>query len=116
MSKAQTDIRTTSYDVATANPVGYIGTIDDALAQIRAEQQFPVTNRGRAELLHFLGVDKPLNAMSGIQAINPTQRVPRLIGEEDDSVEYGAPVTAVTAPSPYSLEHAMQRWPQNFKQ
>ena len=58
MSKAQTDIRTTSYDANQANAAGYQGTLDDALMQVRAERQFPVTNRGHDELLMFLGVNK----------------------------------------------------------
>ena len=31
------DVRSTSFDAASANLVGYVGTIEDALAQIRAE-------------------------------------------------------------------------------
>ena len=37
MSKAQTDIRSTSYDALSARPFGYQGTIDEVIAQIRAE-------------------------------------------------------------------------------
>jgi hypothetical protein len=58
MSKAQTDIRSTSYDAATANPYGYQGTIADALAHIRVEIRVPVDYRTRDELLRYLGVDR----------------------------------------------------------
>jgi hypothetical protein len=83
MSKAQTDIRRTSYDAATANPDGYVGTLDDALEQINAEldiQPFPIS--ARTELLMFLGVNRPDGT---------TQKV------EDDNVEYRDP------PPPVSL-------------
>jgi hypothetical protein len=58
MSKAQTDIRTTSYDERSANPYGYQGTIEDALAQIRAEPAQPLNDvsYARHELLRFLNV------------------------------------------------------------
>ncbi len=111
MSKAQTDIRTTSYDVLTANPDGYVGTIEDALAQIRAEEDVPpppITSRW--ELLNFLGVFKPFT--SGIQAPRSVQHVPRLFPEpEDDSVFYGASWDRF---SPWSVEYAQARWPENF--
>jgi hypothetical protein len=121
MSKAQTDIRTTSYDVNQANAFGYVGTIEDALAQIRAETQFPVTNRARAELLHFLGADKSVTELSGIQA--PSDHMPGVYvfpmnEDEDWSVHYGEqaiPKQPWDAFSPYSLEYAMARWPQNFR-
>jgi hypothetical protein len=96
-SNAVSDIRASSYDAATANAVGYHGTIDEALAQIRAEpdvKPFPIS--ARTELLMFLGVYKIPSKVS----------VP-----EDDSVEYGVP----GEPSPYSLDYAMARWPQNFQ-
>jgi hypothetical protein len=88
MSKAQTDIRTTSYDVLAARPFGYEGTIEDVLAQIRAEPNLQAQMlTARAELLHFLGVD----------------RVPSLEDSEDWSVEI------LDAPQPenkFSLEYA----------
>ena len=62
MSKAQTDIRTTSYDVKAARPFGYQGTVQEVLAQMRAEddgiegQAQHVS--ARVELLKFLGVSK----------------------------------------------------------
>jgi hypothetical protein len=121
MSKAQTDIRTTSYDAGTANAFGYQGTIEAALWQIAADPDVPAQNKGRAELLRFLGVDKPLSQLSGIQQPgNPFSRDGYfehevIIGRpsiEDDSVEYGAPILNA---SPYSLEYAQQRWPENFQ-
>jgi hypothetical protein len=81
MSKAQTDIRRTSYDAATVNPNGYVGTLEDALAQINAEleiQPFPIS--ARTEMLMFLNV--PMQSAADT---------------EDDSVEYRDP------PPPVSL-------------
>jgi hypothetical protein len=121
MAKAQTDIRTTSYDVNQANAFGYVGTIEDALTQIRAETQFPVTNRARAELLHFLGADKSVTELSGFQLKPihmPAVYVFPMNEDEDWSVHYGepdAPKQPWDAFSPYSLEYAMARWPQNFR-
>jgi hypothetical protein len=123
MSKAQTDIRTTSYNAATANPRGYQGTLVQALAEVRAEADeartyWPLNiSRERHELLGFLGVFKPAGAMSGLQAVNPSQRVPRLLPEADpylDYVEYGAP-EAPPEPSFYSLAYAKKHFPQSFK-
>jgi hypothetical protein len=57
--KAQTDIRTTSYDEVYARPYGYQGTIDDVIHQMQGEHSLGQPElHGRAELLHFLGVDK----------------------------------------------------------
>ncbi len=105
MSKAQTDIRRTSYDAASANPNGYQGSLDDALAQVSQEPDRRSYSPGavqrgmRAELLMFLGVDLR----------------PGTADDEDWSVEYGiARIEPKRAPSPYSLEYAQQRWPQNF--
>lgn len=127
MSKAQTDIRTTSFNAATANPNGYVGTIDDALAQIRAEPEevrayWPLNiSRERAELLHFLGVDRSKRLMSGIQQYPSGTDVTRYeLGKlaasrlpEDDSVEYGVPETP-REPGFFTLEYARQHWPENF--
>lgn len=59
MSKYQTDIRTSSYDAASARPAGYQGTIYEVLAQLYAE---PDTHAyrvsARAELLSFLRVSQ----------------------------------------------------------
>jgi hypothetical protein len=85
MSKAQTDIRATSYDARYANPNGYQGTIDDALAQIRAEpgrikySPTEARRRVRGELLHYLGVSK----LSG-ESKGPSTA-------DDQDVRYGAP-------------------------
>lgn len=105
MSKAQTDIRTTSYDGATANPFGYIGTIEDVLAQIRSEADIKPTINARAELIMFLGADK-------IPSAGPSTA-------DDEGVWYGAPDVPKQpwdGLSPWSLEYAMLRWPQSFKQ
>jgi hypothetical protein len=113
MSKAQTDIRTTSYNAATANPHGYVGTLDDALAQVRAEPDevrayWPLNiSRERYELLNFLGLLKPKDELSGVQKfvrmpvsyVYPKART-RYEDARDrvgdgipkrDRVEYGAP-------------------------
>jgi hypothetical protein len=119
MSKAQTDIRSTSYDAATANAVGYVGTIEDALAQIRAEDDVPAKNRARAELLHFLGADKSVTELSGIQA--PPDHMPGvyvfpLNEEEDWSVHYGEPERVESAePGFYTLSYALKHFPKAFE-
>jgi hypothetical protein len=100
MAKVQTDIRSTSYDAATAKPFGYRGTLDVVLAQIRSEPNVNNGRMARPELLSFLSVDKVKSELSGIQ---------------DDSVVYGAPDEPVE-PSKYSLEYAIARWPENFFQ
>jgi hypothetical protein len=51
MSKPQTDIRTTSYDVHAARPFGYEGTLDDVLAQIREEKDSMLIRLAPAEML-----------------------------------------------------------------
>jgi len=101
MSKAQTDIRTTSYDEVAARPFGYEGTIDEALAQIQAEDDDYMDVRGAAardELLVFLGVNK-------IPAAGPSV-------ELDESPRYG--LDEDTGPSKYSLEYAMKNFPGCF--
>ncbi len=114
MSKAQTDIRATSYNAATANPNGYTGTIDDAIAQIRAEDdevRAPWTlniSRERFELLGFLNIP---TARAGF---GPAYRA-FMSKVEDDSVAYGAPEVS-REPGKYSLERALRDWPENFKQ
>lgn len=105
MSKAQTDIRTTSYDWWSARPYGYQGTIDDVLGQIRAEPDHGSDpTYTRYELLHYLGVSKLLSTGPSV--------------ELDQDVRYGAP-DVPTPPwdglSPFSLEYAMARWPENFR-
>jgi hypothetical protein len=102
MAKAQTDIRTTSFDVRNANGFGYFGTIEDALAQIRAEQDHGSDpTYTRYELQSFLGVHKILSAGPSV--------------ELDKDVWYGEPdVTApkqlgVNDPGFYGLAHANSR-------
>jgi hypothetical protein len=117
MSKAQTDIRTTSYDANQANSVGYHGTIDDALSQIRSERQFPVTNRARAELLKFLGANKEYAELSGAVDTHScfAGRDGILAGgpsvELDQDVSYGAEdvTLGVYDPGFYGLAHAKAR-------
>ncbi len=115
MSKAQTDIRATSYNAATANPSGYTGTIDDAIAQIRAEPDevrayWPLNvSRERHELLGFLGILKVA------QQYGPWRN--RFMAKvEDDSVAYGVPATQLVEPGFYTLAYAQQNFPQSFKQ
>ena len=129
MSKAQTDIRATSYNAATANPNGYTGTIDDAIAQIRAEPDevrayWPLyVSRERHELLGFLGVLRPVELMSGVQLwprnVDVTRsmlaRLARARVPEDDTVVYGAPEAPVE-PGFYTLAYARKAWPHNFGQ
>lgn len=118
MSKAQTDIRTTSYDANTANAVGYQGSLDDALAQIRQELDIAAPNKARAELLHYLGVDKHVADLSGLQSLPGSYAKrwrPENTQPEDDSVEYydadDRLLKALAAPSKYSLEFAIsQGW------
>src|SRR5271166_6564889 len=100
MSKAQTDIRTTSYDELAARPFGYQGTIDDVLAQIRSEPNVP-RNRlnGRAELLMFLGADRVPSAGPSV--------------ELDESPRYGFEPS--TGPGGfYTLAYAMKHFPESF--
>lgn len=99
MAKAQTDIRTTSYDIWNACPNGYQGTIDDVLAQLRNE---PDHGRDptytRYELQAFLRVNK-------IPSAGPSV-------ELDQDVRYGAdePETLdVFDPGFYRLAHAKAR-------
>jgi hypothetical protein len=98
MSKAQTDIRTTSYDVLAARPFGYTGTIDDVLAQIRAEPDEQAQHiSARAELLRYLGVD----------------RVPSLEDNEDWSVEItGSPQPENKFSLEYAFDHGFIQAPQ----
>lgn len=102
------DVRATSYDAATANVHGYVGTIDDALAQIRAEPDVPRPywplniSRERFELLGFLGV---LKVQKGVKGGPP----------EDDTVEYGAPAAPSDEPGFYTLAYAQKHFPSNFK-
>ncbi len=98
MSKAQTDIRTTSYDAATANAFGYEGTIEDALAQIRMELDVKPTIKARAELLHYLGVDR-------IPSAGPSV-------ELDESPRYGDEPS--TEPGFYTLAYAQKHFPESF--
>src|SRR5271166_903301 len=98
MSKAQTDIRTTSYDAKTANAFGYQGTIEDALAQIRSEPDVEPTTSARAELLMFLGVNR-------IPSAGPSV-------EMDESPRYGDEPS--TEPGFYTLAYAQKHFPESF--
>ena len=116
-SKAQSasalgDVRSTSYNAATANPDGYMGSIDDAIAQIRAEDdevRAPWTlniSRERFELLGFLNIP---TARAGF---GPAYHA-FMSKVEDDSVAYGAP-EAPREPGKWSLAYAQKRWPECF--
>ena len=100
MSKAQTDIRTTSYDALTANPDGYQGTIDEVITQIRSNPYTTYTGpSARSDLLHYLGVDRgPSNGPSV---------------EMDEDARYGFEPS--TEPSFYSLAYALKHFPGNFR-
>jgi hypothetical protein len=105
MSKAQTDIRTTSYDALSARPFGYQGTIDEVIAQIRAEDDwdsryFSDRPTGRSELRAFLRVPpKHLSVSAGPSV------------ELDQGVSYGAEdvTLGVYDPGFYSLANAKAR-------
>jgi hypothetical protein len=100
MSKAQTDIRSTSYDAASANPFGYQGTIDDALAQIRAEPLNHYTGPSvRSLLLQYLGVDY-MGWMDGPSV------------DMDENPRYGFEPSE--EPSKYSLAYALAHFPGSF--
>jgi hypothetical protein len=127
MSKAQTDIRTTSYDALTANPVGYQGTLDDVLAQVRAEKNIPAKAiTARQELYRFLGITKAKSELSGTQAPGPHMPgvyIFPMNEDEDDSVQYGKPdaddallVELFDQPkhSRFSLEYALKAFPGSF--
>jgi len=91
MSKAQTDIRSTSYDALNANPNGYVGTIDDALAQIRRTPSVPRFTRGyaREELLNYLGVKASYSNGPSVQL--------------DQDVSYGAEDVTLGVYDPVSM-------------
>jgi hypothetical protein len=101
------DVRSTSYNAATANPYGYTGTIEDVIAQIRAEPEevrgyWPLNvTRERHELLGFLGAHK-------VGAFGPWRNA-YMAKVEDDTVEYGVP-----EPGFYTLAYARKAWPQSF--
>src|ERR1700677_3049274 len=125
MSKAQTDIRRTSYDAETAQHAPYEGTIDDAIAQIRNERDIPRAywplniSRERYELLYFLGVHKPKSELSGIQKFvpMPTSYVyPSAWTFDDgalDHVEYGVPEQP-REHGFYTLAYAQKNFPGSF--
>jgi hypothetical protein len=99
MSKAQTDIRTTSYDAANANPEGFQGTLDDARMQAAREiDTGSDPTYTRYELLAFLGVDK-------IPSAGPSV-------ELDENPRYGDEPS--TEPGFYSLEYALKNFPGSF--
>jgi hypothetical protein len=101
-SKAQTDIRTTSYDELAARPFGYQGTIDSVIAQIRGEgggQSHGTQPRAREELLMFLGINKA-----------PSGNGPSV--EMDQDVRYG--VEPSTEPNIYTLAYAQKHFPDSF--
>jgi len=99
MSKAQTDIRTTSYDELAARPNGYQGSIDSVIAQIRGEGGWQSKPRfsARSELLHYLGVKSTSGAGPSV--------------ELDQDVSYGAEdvTLGVYDPGFYGLAHAKAR-------
>jgi hypothetical protein len=114
------DVRSTSYNAQSANPYGYQGSIDDAIAQIRTEPDevrayWPLNiSRERHELLGFLGVHQ--KHFSGIQLPHADRGLrPLFVTPEDDSVEYGVPEAPVE-PGFYTLAYAQKHFPQSFKQ
>jgi hypothetical protein len=100
MSEAKTDIRATSYDSAYARPDGFQGDFDEVLTQMRCGAEFaPPALKGRAELLHYLGVDKVHNSGSRLDL--------------DERPRYGFDEPAA-GPGFYTLQYALDNWPQNF--
>jgi hypothetical protein len=67
MSKPVNDVRASSYDPLTANSIGYQGTIEDALAQIRTEANLSSTaGTAREQLLKFLRVSPQVSVLDTI--------------------------------------------------
>jgi hypothetical protein len=115
MSKAQTDIRTTSYDVWAARPHGYQGDLDSVLAQVRSEPDTQHQDpRGRTELRMFLGVAAKHESVSNGPSVEmdasprygfePSPRLPRY---EDRN--FIVPAGSDKVISKYSLEYALQQ-------
>jgi hypothetical protein len=100
MSKAQTDIRRTSYDARNANPNGYQGTIDDVIAQLRnAPDHGSDPSYTRYELIDFLGINESLPSSGPSVELDQNVRY----GDEE-SVNLG-----VNDPGFYGLDHAKAR-------
>jgi hypothetical protein len=102
MSKAQTDIRTTSYDARTANQYGYVGTIDDAIAQIRSEPDVKPGMKARDELMVFLGVNRIPSAG------------PRLFMESNPRYGFETDKSKPEEPGFYTLAYAQKHFPESF--
>lgn len=111
------DVRATSANPAYMGVV-FQGTIEDALEQARAQPDHGIPKlNGRAELLAFLRVE--VNPFDQARASKPgwviraeqrdTER------ERDSLVPPSAPSQPWDGLSPFSLEYAIARWPQNFK-
>jgi hypothetical protein len=67
MSKPVNDVRASSYDERTANPIGYQGTIADALEQIKCELNLPnESGTAREQLLEFLRVSPQVSVLDTI--------------------------------------------------
>jgi hypothetical protein len=101
MSKAQTDIRSTSYDELAARTEGYQGSIDSVIAQIRGEggaQSHDYDPTGRTELRIFLGVPPKHESVSAGPSV-----------ELDVGVWYGEPELGIYEPGFYGLDHAKSR-------
>ncbi len=121
-NKFDGDVRPLSNDQRYMGVVfeGFLGGgehVDNALVQARAAKDYglaaqpgraPRISRDRWNLLEHLGLTRHYAE----EALLDRAYVDT---HEDWSVEYGiARIEPKRAPSPYSLEHAMQRWPQNF--
>lgn len=57
MSKPVNDVRSTSFDARYAGVV-FSGTMDEAIAQAKAQPDFGAANNGRGELEQFLRVKR----------------------------------------------------------
>lgn len=105
------DVRSTSANTAYMGVV-FQGSIEDALAQAKATPDHGVPElNGRAELLAFLRVDEPTLRNPIDDALDEIET--RL--DQYMLIPPSAPPKPWDGLSPFSLEYAIARWPENFK-
>lgn len=106
------DVRSTSADRVYMGIV-FHGSIDDAIAQAKAQPDYgPPFVNGRAELLAFLRVKpEPKRMVRGMNWLS--NRIDSEI-DRDSLIPPAAPSQPWDGLSPFSLEYAMARWPENF--
>lgn len=127
-NKFDGDVRPLSNDPRYMHTV-FSGTIDEALEQARAapdhgltEQFMPygVTSRSRAALLQHLNlidwsreiIDEVIREEAALLALQSEWE------QSDKSMTWAdfQRKPPARAPSPYSLEYAISRWPENFQE